>query len=153
MSILGVGPLLAVTGGLSFVLILVFQGFWGVEASVSAAFQPILFGAGALIGVIGFYFWLASALLIGRKFAEHQLITAGVYRYSRNPMYAAFIVFLIPASALLLNDLLILLVSLVMFSVFKISIRKEEAYLRSEFGPEYQHYTERVAQLIPFIKL
>jgi protein-S-isoprenylcysteine O-methyltransferase Ste14 len=40
-----------------------------------------------------------------------------------------------------------------MFVVFKISIRKEERYLSREYGEEYQQYSKRVAQLIPFIKI
>ena len=66
-------------------------------------------------------------------------------------MYAAFIVFLIPAISFISGDLLILSVSVVMFVAFKALIRKEEAYLKREFGEEYEHYAKRVAQLIPFI--
>jgi protein-S-isoprenylcysteine O-methyltransferase Ste14 len=153
MNIWGVGPLLALIGGIGLVAVFVLQHDFGFEVSFSNSFRPIFLIAGLAFGIIGVYFWLSSVFLIRHGYKSHKLITHGVYRYSRNPMYSAFIVFLIPAMAFILNHLLVLFVSFVMFMVFKISIRKEEEYLRKQFGEEYQRYAERVAQLIPFVKL
>jgi protein-S-isoprenylcysteine O-methyltransferase Ste14 len=80
-------------------------------------------------------------------------MTDGVYRYSRNPMYAAFIIFLIPTVSLLSGDLLILLVSVIMFVAFKGLIRKDESFLKKEFGEDFERYASQVAQLIPFVRV
>ena len=68
-------------------------------------------------------------------------------------MYAAFIIFLIPAVSLLSGDLLIQLVSVIMFVAFKGLIRKEESFLKKEFGEDFERYASRVAQLIPFVRV
>ena len=79
------------------------------------------------------------------------LETKGVYRFSRNPLYAAFIVFIIPAFAFLNDNLLLLMVSVIMFCVFKSQIKKEENFLSKEFGQDYRQYANEVPQLIPFL--
>lgn len=153
MSIFGVGPSLAVVGGMTFSLILILQRSAGLSMRADAAGWPGLRITGFFCGAIGLWFWIGSAILVARSHRHHKLATQGVYRYSRNPMYSAFIVFLIPAISFISGDLLILSVSVVMFVAFKALIRKEEAYLQREFGAEYEHYAKRVAQLIPFIKV
>ncbi len=151
MSIFGVGPSLAVVGGMTFLLVFVLQRIVGLSLRADAACLTGLRIAGFCWGAIGLWFWVGSANLVARSRRRHKLATEGVYRYSRNPMYAAFIVFLIPAFSFISGDLLILSVSVVMFVAFKALIREEEAYLKREFGEEYEHYAKRVAQLIPFI--
>jgi protein-S-isoprenylcysteine O-methyltransferase Ste14 len=153
MSIFGVGPSLAVVGGITFLLVLVLQRVVGLSMRVDAGCLSGLQIAGLFWGAIGLWFWVDAAILVARSYRRHKLAKEGVYRYSRNPMYAAFIVFLIPAISFISGDLLILSVSVVMFLAFKALIRKEEAYLKREFGDEYEHYAKRVAQLIPFINV
>jgi protein-S-isoprenylcysteine O-methyltransferase Ste14 len=153
MRILGIGPLLALSGGISILTVFALRRAFGFDLPFTNSYRPITLIAGATLGVIGLYFWLSAVFLIAKGYKSHRLITHGVYRYSRNPLYSAFIVFMIPATALIINDLLILIVSLVMFTVFKISIHKEEEFLSKGYGQEYQRYAERVAQLIPFVKL
>jgi len=150
MSIWGVGPLLALTGGLAFGLICrVFWHLWRVPDAWLVEVQIV----GVVWGIIGLWFWIGSAVQVVRSQRSRTLATTGVYRYSRNPMYAAFIVFFIPASAFVSGDLMILLVSVVMFAAFKVLIRKEESFLKNTFGAEYEHYARRVPQLIPFLRI
>jgi protein-S-isoprenylcysteine O-methyltransferase Ste14 len=66
-------------------------------------------------------------------------------------MYAGFIVFIVPGISLLLNNPWIILSSIVMLLVFKMSIYKEEQYLKQQFGPAYQEYMAEVKQIIPFV--
>jgi len=153
MSIWGIGPLLAIVGGVTWLLVCFLQRVFGFAIPVA---DPYLIGAcvfGLCWGVVGLWFWIGSVVLIMRSHRSHKLITGGVYRYSRNPLYAAFIVFLIPAISLASDNLLILSVSVVMFAAFKVLIRKEEDFLKSAFGAEYELYARRVAQLIPFVRV
>jgi protein-S-isoprenylcysteine O-methyltransferase Ste14 len=152
VSIFGIGPLLALTGAMSMLLVFTLRRVTGWSLALGDAYRPFLLAAGLILGTIGAYMWLSSVLLIRRAHKSHELLTSGVYGWSRNPMYSAFIVFLIPAAAFIMNDLLILIVSLVMTIVFKIAIRKEEDYLSKEYGAEYQRYAKRVPQLVPFVR-
>lgn len=85
------------------------------------------------------------------RFKSGVLITEGVYRFVRNPMYAAFIVFIVPGISLILNKPLIIMSSIVMLLVFKMNIHKEEQYLKQRFGLAYQDYMAKVKQIIPFV--
>jgi protein-S-isoprenylcysteine O-methyltransferase Ste14 len=152
MSIFGIGPWLAVAGGAAALLVYFMQRAFGLSLAVPDSYLAGVRVFGVCWGAIGLWFWLGSIMVVVRGHRSHRLVTAGVYRYSRNPMYAAFIVFLVPAISLVSGQLLMLLVSVVMYGAFKVLIRKEEAFLKREFGDEYECYTRRVAQLIPFVR-
>lgn len=81
---------------------------------------------------------------------DHQLVTHGLYRYSRNPIYlGALIVFTgLPVyAASLYGSLTMLLI----IPVFLYRIRLEEQLLAEEFRDTYQKYKERTKKLIPFV--
>jgi protein-S-isoprenylcysteine O-methyltransferase Ste14 len=72
------------------------------------------------------------------------LVTDGVYRYTRNPMYVAMIL-LYAAIGLLLKSLwyFVLLAPLIVVLRYGV-VAKEEAYLEAKFGDDYRSYKERV---------
>lgn len=153
MTIFGIGPLLFVAGGSTLAGVLLLQLMVDVRVAFPSPWWQIFFGIGIILCAIGAYFWIGSALLVERAFRRHELVTNGPFRLSRNPLYAAFIVFVMPGVAFIVNNLLILAVSVVTFIVFKLQIGKEEEYLRTEFDEEYPEYEQEVAQLIPFLKI
>jgi protein-S-isoprenylcysteine O-methyltransferase Ste14 len=153
MNILGIGPLLVIVGGIAIIVILIIQNLCGLVVIVSSSWQQAFRVIGVIFLVIGLWFWSSSAVLIKKAFGSHRLETSGVYRLSRNPMYAGFIVFIIPGIAFVTGNLLIVFVSVLMFVCFKFLIKKEEEFLRREFGNEFEIYSRKVAQLIPFIKI
>ncbi len=101
----------------------------------------------------GMYFWISSIVLVKRAFTARQLVQSGVYSVSRNPMYAGFIVFIVPGIAFVFNNMFLLLISVAMFIAFKIRVRQEEEFLQKEFGHEFERYMEKVPQLIPFVRI
>lgn len=82
---------------------------------------------------------------IGLPTTKHELRTKGIYRISRNPMYASFI-FLNTATFLFLPSILLLLVMLYGMIVHHFIILNEEKYLENEFGDEYQKYKAKVSR-------
>ena len=77
-----------------------------------------------------------------------QLVTSGVYRFTRNPMYVGMS-FAYAGLALSLNTvwcLLFLPVALV--SVYVLAIRPEERYLSRKFGEQYHRYSKKVRRWI-----
>jgi protein-S-isoprenylcysteine O-methyltransferase Ste14 len=67
------------------------------------------------------------------------MITSGIYRVSRNPIYLADALFL-AAAALWWDAASLLLVPLFMGVITRRFIRGEEAALRAEFGPAFASY-------------
>ncbi len=80
---------------------------------------------------------------IGLPEGKHELRTGGIYKFSRNPMYASFI-FLNVASFLFIPSILLLGVMVYGMVVHHFIILGEEAYLENEFGDEYLAYKESV---------
>jgi protein-S-isoprenylcysteine O-methyltransferase Ste14 len=152
MNILGIGPLLATVGGGTIAVVVVCQGFWGFTLPVPSTWRESFLIIGVFLVAVGTYFWLSSVVLIKRAFDSHRLITKGVYRLTRNPLYASFIVFIIPGLAFMENNLSLLVTSVTMFVAFKLRIRREEEFLEKQFGMEFEHYKKSVAQLIPFTR-
>ncbi|MCA9925033.1 MAG: isoprenylcysteine carboxylmethyltransferase family protein [Anaerolineales bacterium] len=89
-----------------------------------------------------------SGFLIIRK--GHQLITHGIYRFTRNPIYlGAIMVFTgLPVYAASLYGFLTMLL---IIPIILNRIRLEENLLAEEFQDAYQKYKQRTKKLIPFI--
>ncbi len=153
MNIFGIGPILAIVGGIGFLIVVTLHQSFGIMLSVPSPWRQLFVALGVFFCAAGLYFWLSSIYLIGRAFRVHRLETSGAYRFSRNPMYAAFIVFLIPGVGFIFNNLLILCISLSMYAAFKMLISREEECLRRIYGARYEEYERNVAQLIPFVKV
>ncbi|HEU4691988.1 MAG TPA: isoprenylcysteine carboxylmethyltransferase family protein [Vicinamibacterales bacterium] len=72
--------------------------------------------------------------------AASAIVTAGIYRFSRNPMYLAFFIALV-AMAVFLGNVVAALVPLV-FVIYmnRFQISPEERALRARFGASYETY-------------
>ncbi|WP_414474090.1 protein-S-isoprenylcysteine O-methyltransferase [Microvirga sp. M2] len=82
---------------------------------------------------------------------RHKLVTDGVYRYIRHPMYTAFWLWAI-AQALLLPNLVAGLSGIVGFgTLYMFRIAKEERLMTEAFGAAYQDYMARTTRLIPWL--
>lgn len=82
----------------------------------------------------------------------HQLITSGIYRHIRHPMYAFGWLFGI-AQALLLQNWIAGLSGLVSFALlYFLRVPQEEQMMIDQFGDEYQAYMKRTGRVIPHWK-
>ncbi len=77
-----------------------------------------------------------------------QLVTHGIYRVSRNPMYLALLLLVLAWSLLLAHALAFLGVPLCFFYLDRMPIRHEEQHLQRKFGPAYRNYQLRVRRWI-----
>ena len=149
MSRWGVGPTFA---SLSI-------GYWLVTLAISRYFHPVfqigpvphwlLFVPGEVLMAIGVPFYIISARVVMRAYNADKLVTDGVYRYCRHPLYASWVVFIIPGFVLLLNSWIALTTPIFMYFVLHRLVRKEETYLERVFGSEYLGYKKNVPCILP----
>ncbi len=71
-------------------------------------------------------------------------VTAGPFRFSRNPMYLTNVVFQIGAALLLDNGWILMLVPVTWLLLDRVVIAGEERYLSSKFGQTFDEYRRRV---------
>ena len=82
---------------------------------------------------------------------DHQLVTDGVYRHVRHPMYAAFWLWA-AAQALLLPNWIAGLAGMIGFgTLYCLRVNNEERLMIDTFGESYRAYMARTARLIPWI--
>jgi protein-S-isoprenylcysteine O-methyltransferase Ste14 len=90
----------------------------------------------------------ASTLIIRH---DHQLITHGLYRFTRHPIYFGAIIAVVIAVPVYASSLYGFLTLSVLIPIILNRIRIEERLLTEEFGDAYRTYQETTSKLIPFI--
>ncbi len=115
-------------------------------AEVQKLLALIFLLAGNLL-MLPAYYSMSIFTRVGLPVGEHALVTDGVYKISRNPMYTSFI-FFFAACFLLVPSLL--LGALIIFNLVMhhLIILKEEKFLTGYFGKEYLDYKSSVARYL-----
>lgn len=103
---------------------------------------PALFFTGAGLFLAGTALLAASVVGFAAP-SEDGVNRGGPYRYSRNPMYAAYFVFFL-GCALLLQSRLLLGLVLVFQTAAHWIIRSEERWCLERFGESYRRYMREV---------
>ena len=99
---------------------------------------------GFLLGLGAFLEFRQSRTTLDPHGTSKQLVTSGIYRFTRNPIYLGFLLIVI---GLPLNSGLywgIVLAPFYILMVNRLIIQHEEAYLAKKFGKAYTSYTSRV---------
>jgi protein-S-isoprenylcysteine O-methyltransferase Ste14 len=119
-------------------------------------FIPALGWLGAVLFALSLVLFYRTHRDLGRFWSvtleirhAHALVTRGVYRYVRHPMYAAFFVWAI-AQALLLPNVVAGLAGLIGFgTLFAFRVSREERMMEERFGADYRDYAARTRRIIP----
>lgn len=109
---------------------------------------------GFLLGMLGDLIFLLSVLCMKDSWRagipdkdKTQLVTNGIYRYSRNPAFLGFD-FMYIGVLLMYGNLLTLMFSLFAMIMLHLQILQEEAYLEGVFGGAYTGYKKQVARYL-----
>jgi len=73
-----------------------------------------------------------------------EVISTGIYRFTRNPMYVGMALIQLAIGIGLGNGWIVALVPAVLGVIYAIAIRHEEAYLERKFGKIYTEYKASV---------
>src|SRR5229473_7014263 len=112
--------------------------------------------AGVMCFVIGLWLFYRSHADLGTNWSitlevreEHRLITQGVYRGVRHPMYSALVLYSF-GQALVIPNWVAGPSNLIAFAVLlALRVHAEERMMVREFGDEYALYSARTKRLIP----
>jgi protein-S-isoprenylcysteine O-methyltransferase Ste14 len=111
------------------------------------------------LGILPLLFGLLVNFIVDRAFKKHRttvkpfekstaLITSGVFRFSRNPMYLGFVLILMGIATLMgsLTPYIVVLGFAILMDI--IFIRAEEQMLQSTFGEDWMEYKKKVRRWI-----
>lgn len=101
----------------------------------------------ALVGVFTLGHFYSSSLVTRH---DHQLITHGIYRFVRHPIYFGALLACLGTMAYAAS-LYGFLIMLALIPVVLYRIRLEDNMLVEEFGDQYRIYQETTSKLVPFI--
>jgi protein-S-isoprenylcysteine O-methyltransferase Ste14 len=132
-------------------LFIVLAYFLGRFVPLSVAVPPVLQYIGLALTFIGFLLGIGAFLEFRRSHttldphgSTKQLVTSGIYRFTRNPIYLGFLLMVI---GLPLNSGLfwgIVLAPFYMMTMYNLVIKREEAYLEKKFKNQFTSYASRV---------
>ena len=110
-----------------------------VLASIGVAF--------ALLGVLEFR---SAGTTVDPRIPDQSssLVTNGVYRISRNPMYVGFLLMLVGWGVFLCNIVSFLLLPFFVMYMNRFQITLEERYMLEKFGHEYRQYAAAVRRWV-----
>ncbi|MFC2044336.1 methyltransferase family protein [Chloroflexota bacterium] len=146
---------------LPWITVLIIEGYFCVWESVKQPRSLFSFPLESIIGlalfIIGFVLIMVGHFTLWRNYSsflvihkDHQLITHGIYRFIRNPIYLGTIMSLI-GLPIYAGSLYGFLTSLVLIPIFLNRIRMEEGMLADYFQDSFQKYKKTAKRLIPFI--
>lgn len=146
---------------ISFIGLGVLPGlFVAVHFPRFATYEPIALqtGLGLLAALLALVLFRLTHKALGKMWSvsldirdKHKLVTSGIYRRVRHPMYTAFWTMAL-AQALLLPNWIAGLSGLVGFgTLFFLRVGPEEAMMEETFGEDYRDYKARTARIIPGI--
>ncbi len=78
----------------------------------------------------------------------NKLVTSGIFKYSRNPMYLGMLMIVLSTSIFYLNIYSILTPLLFIIWINKFQIKREEEFLIEKFGDEYLSYKKKTRRWI-----
>ena len=125
------------------------QGFvlplpFGVSFGARVAVAAVAAGLGVAL--------IAAAIGLFRRTGQDpapwestpEIISTGIYRYTRNPMYVGMALLQLAIGVGFGNLWIVALLPLVLAIIYAIAIRHEEAYLERKFGETYLAYKRSV---------
>lgn len=147
--------LLLTIAWISFFLPLVWM-FTPVFAFADYPLHPVPLVIGSLCLALGLWLFHRAHADLGTNWSitlevrdRHQLVTHGIYRRVRHPMYLSLLIYSLGQALVLPNWLAGPSYGVAMLLIFFLRLAPEERMMLAQFGPEYEAYRARTRRLIP----
>ena len=133
------------------VLILITSNYFS-QNRLEIIYLPYKYSTSVLILLVGslilinpvFKFIKSKTTVNPVKFKKvNKLVTSGIYKYSRNPMYFGMILIIISTSIFYLNYYSMVTPFIFYFWINRFQIKREEIFLKEKFGKEYLSYMSK----------
>jgi protein-S-isoprenylcysteine O-methyltransferase Ste14 len=118
--------------------------------------HPIPLATGTLCLVVGLWLFHRSHADLGTNWSitlevreKHQLVTHGVYRWVRHPMYLALLIYSAGQALVVPNWLAGPSYGLAMILFLAFRMGREERMMLEEFGTDYESFMARTNRVIP----
>lgn len=141
-------------------VLLMGPGEWFGHSLIREPFVPhsdLVGIIGLSLAVIGTLLAIWSRYLLGRNWSisvelkkQHELVTAGPYRYIRHPIYTGLLL-LFAGNALICGDWRAIIGFALIFISIWLKLKKEEQWLNTHFGTQYELYQRQTKALMPWI--
>ena len=142
--------------GLILWIIILIVSFGNLKHPIYSVNTPMrIAGIIILLGALVFRVYAATTLNKSYSYTleireDHHLVTDGLYKYIRHPIYTGVILgaFSIPIYSSSLRGFL---VTILVIPLFMYRIGNEERMLTEEYGEEYEEYQKQTWKLFPYI--
>jgi protein-S-isoprenylcysteine O-methyltransferase Ste14 len=144
----GVGPKIF-RNAMPFLIVGILAGIFFPSVSGFPFYNKAIFRVSGLILMpAGIIIYIIAIIQFMKDFPKGKLITHGVFSYSRNPLYASWILGILPGLALFFNNWFFLLAAISMYISLIFYIKSEEEQLLAAFGNEYAEYKSSVRRVL-----
>jgi len=111
--------------------------------------RPLL-ALGVLTGIAGVIQFAVQSTSVNPHKPDHasSIVTSGVYRLSRNPMYLGMLFILLAAVLKFGHPLGLIVLPFYVWYMNRFQIIPEESVMEEKFGEEYRSYKQRVRRWI-----
>ena len=120
--------------------------------------RPLPLLAGIVCLAVGLWLFAKSHADLGTNWSitlevreKHQLVTQGIYRALRHPMYSALLLYSLGQALVVPNWIAGPSYAVAMALLFAFRLGPEERMMREEFGKDYEAYMGRTKRLVPGI--
>ncbi len=146
----GVGPSIMVSAGTYAAVAGLVTWLWPDICLITVVPYSIFLVAGIVLLTIGIPMLILAGKAATVAYNSDKLATTGIFGLTRNPIYSAWIVFIIPGLVLFTRSWPLFLTPIAAYLIFKARIGRENEYLNKRFGDDYRKYKAEVNELVPF---
>ena len=149
LTFLGVGPKIGRITLPYLVITILLTTFFPAVFTFGILLKPYFLVAGIVFLVIALVYYISTVSLLLPGIRANRLATKGAYGLSRNPLYAALLLFLVPGIGMVLNSWIIMTTAIVGYLAFRKFIHEEEELLERIFGEEFRNYRRKTSLFLP----
>lgn len=120
--------------------------------------NPAVFAAGLLVAAWGLWLFRRSHIELGKNWSislelreGHQLVTSGLYRHVRHPMYSSILLYALGQALVVPNWIAGPAALLAFLVLYAVRVPSEERMMADKFGGQYRDYRAKTRRLIPGI--